>query len=127
MVTFILQNLKKRELRGHVTFGAQNDPIPLNENFFGKTINTIFMYLLAPAIAQNLQNILRANPELRGRAIFGPKNGPFAPNKNFPEKSLIKLSYELRSAIYKYLFLAPLSVAAYMILLYHARNDLFTM
>ena len=47
------------------------------------------MYLLASAIAQNLQKILRANPELRGRAIFGPKNGPFAQNKNFPEKSLI--------------------------------------
>ena len=47
------------------------------------------MYLLAPATAQNLQKILRANSELRGRAIFGSNNGPFAPNKNFPEKSLL--------------------------------------
>ena len=48
------------------------------------------MYFLAPVIVQNLQKILRADPELGVRAIFGPNNGSFAAqNKNFPEETLI--------------------------------------
>ena len=48
-----------------------------NKIFLEKIISIIFIYLLAPFIAQNLKQILAANPELQGCAIFGPKMAHF--------------------------------------------------
>ena len=52
-------------------FWTQNGPLAPNK-FFSKIINIIFIYLLAPFIAQNFKKILPADPEL-WCAIFGPK------------------------------------------------------
>ena len=41
--------------------------------FFGKFINIIVFYLLAPFIVQNFKKILSVDPELGGCAIFGSK------------------------------------------------------
>ena len=41
--------------------------------FLKKIINIIFIYLLAPFVAQNLKKILTADPELRGCVCFGLK------------------------------------------------------
>ena len=97
-----------------VPFWVLNDLFAPNKNFFGKAINVIFMYLLAPFIVQNLKKILRANPELWDVPFLGPKwpfartksviqsyemhhfwaqNGPFAPQKEvFGKKSLVLFS-----------------------------------
>ena len=52
---------KKSESRSRVTkshhFWVQNGPIAQNDIYFGKTINLIFMYLLAPVIMQNFKKI----------------------------------------------------------------------
>ena len=50
------------ELSGHAILGFKW-PICPKHDFFGKAVNIIPMYLLAPFIAQNLKKILRVNPE----------------------------------------------------------------
>lgn len=45
-------------------FGVKNGPVVPKENFFIKTTDLIFMYLLAPFIVQNFKEILTATLEL---------------------------------------------------------------
>ena len=51
-------------------FGAENDLIAPEHNFFGKTINIIFMNLLVPFIVQNFKKIVTADPELYDDTLF---------------------------------------------------------
>ena len=79
-----------RVMRMHY-FWAQNHPLAPNENFFRKTINIIFMYLLAPFIVQKFKKILRADLGLCGCTIFRPKMACL-PRKRFSsENTLVKL------------------------------------
>ena len=71
--------------------------ICLKQTFFlRKTINIIFICLLAPFILQNFKEILRANLELWGCTIFGSKIPQFAPSKSFWYKPLLLLSFIYR-------------------------------
>ena len=71
--------------------------ICLKQTFFlKKTINIIFICLLAPFILQNFKEILRANLELWGCTIFGSKIPQFAPSKSFWYKPLLLLSFTYR-------------------------------
>ena len=45
-------------------FWAQNDPFAPNKKFFFENISIIFIYLLAPFIAQSFKKILTADTEL---------------------------------------------------------------
>ena len=60
-----------------------------------KTINIIFMNLLAHFIKQNFKKILRVDPELWGCTIFGPKMTHLPQMKIFSEKPLIVTSIYL--------------------------------
>ena len=42
----------------------QNGPFAPNKTFFGKIINIILIYLLAPSIVQNFKKILQPDPKL---------------------------------------------------------------
>ena len=70
-------------------FWAQNGPIaPI---FWGKIINIILIYILAPFTVQNLRKILPVNPELWECAIFGPKMADFPKQEFFLENLLMCL------------------------------------
>ena len=77
-----------RVMRMHHSW-AHNGPFAPN-NFFGKIINIILIYLLASFIAQNFKKILSADPEFWGCAIFGPKMTHFT-KWQFFRKMLISL------------------------------------
>ena len=66
-------------------FWVQNGPFA--PNFFGKIMNIILIYLLAPSIVQNFKKILSADPKLWWCAIFGPKMAHF-PKWEFFRKSI---------------------------------------
>ena len=75
-----MENGKKPESRSKgedVLFLQQNDQIDRNKISFRKTINIIFMSLLAPFIVQNT-----VDPELGGGAILGSKL-PICPKEEF--------------------------------------------
>ena len=63
--------------------------VHLAQFFFGKIVNIIFIYLLAPFIVQNFKKILTADPELRVCAIFWAQNGPFTQIKFFFTENLL--------------------------------------
>ena len=66
----------------------------LQMNFFWKTTNKTFMYLLAPFILQNFKKILRADPKFHfGCVIFGPKMDHLSRAIFFWYKPLLLLSY----------------------------------
>ena len=58
-------------------FWAQNGPFAPIFFFFGKIVNIILIYLLAPFIGQNLNKTLPSYPELWGCTIFGPQMDHF--------------------------------------------------
>ena len=62
-------------------FLAYHDPFGGNMNLFRKTINMIFMYLLAHFIDKNLKNFFEADPELRGCIIFWAQNNQITQKK----------------------------------------------
>ena len=65
-------------------FLAYHDPFGGKTNLFRKTINMIFMYLLAPFTDENLKNFFEADPELWGCIIFWAQNNQIAQKKKKP-------------------------------------------
>ena len=61
--------------------------------FFGKSINLIFMYLLASFIIQNFKKIIRS--KIMRTHHFQAQNGPSAPNDNFFWKTITIISMYL--------------------------------
>ena len=55
---------------------VQIGPLPLNEIFFGKINNIVFMYLLSTFIQQNFKKHCRADWRLQESIILGPRLGP---------------------------------------------------
>ena len=72
-----------------IPFLGQNDQIAVNMIFFWKTIDIIFMSLLAPFIVQSYKTILTVDTEFWGRMRnSGVLNGPFVPNNSFFGKAI---------------------------------------
>ena len=67
-------------------FLTQNNPFAPNENFFRKTTNIIFIYLLTPFTMLKFKKILRADPELWGCTSFRTKINHFPQMRIFSEK-----------------------------------------
>ena len=65
--------LKEKIWNSSMSFWSKKWPICAKDNFFRKTIDIIFMYLLTLFIMQNLKKTVRADPELWQHIIFGPK------------------------------------------------------
>ena len=75
LVLFIVQKKTWEQFQSYtdVPFLGQNDQITPNKIFFRKTINIIFMPLLAPFIVQNRKTILTADSELWSHVILDIK------------------------------------------------------
>ena len=78
MYLLVLFTVQKKNLRAISklygrTFLGQNDQITPNKIFFRKTINIIFMPLLAPFIVQNRKTILTTDSELWSHVILDIK------------------------------------------------------
>ena len=90
-----------------VSFLSSNVPIALNENFFGKTIKTILIYLLACMIVQNSKNYLKQINDHVMMYHFWVQNGPFVwrPNPiclkicHLPDDQAIYLKILLKKTI----------------------------
>ena len=71
------------QLRGCAIFGAKMVHLP--QFFFGKKINIIFIYLLAPFIVQNFKNFLHRIQSYEDVPFWDPKWST-CPNENFFRK-----------------------------------------
>ena len=81
-----------RDMKSH-HFQVQYGLFAQDNIFFGKSINLIFMYLLASFIIQNFKKIIRS--KIIRTHHFQAQNGPSAPNDNFFWKTITIISMYL--------------------------------
>ena len=70
-------------------FSGPNGPLAQNYNFFRKTVNSTFMYLLASFILQNFKKFLELIQSYKNTSFLlqiGPKMAYFPQNRIFSEK-----------------------------------------
>ena len=92
--------LKEKIWNSGMSFWSKKWTSCAKDNFFRKTIDIIFMYLLTLLIMQNLKKTVRADPELWRHFIFWPKT------THLPEEIFFRKTTDIIS-IY---LLAPLIV-----------------
>ena len=77
------------ELWGYLIFGPKMVHLP--QIFWGKIINIIPIYLLAPFIVQNLKKNSSSRPRVMRMRYFWAQNGPFPQMRIFSENMLMSL------------------------------------